>query len=66
MGGMGGDNLKLEEEVIVVLGEWGYLQGWDIVDRHHENEGVTASLGKWGCFLQDWNQWFLITTKRTG
>ena len=49
---MGGDNLKLEEEVIVVLGEWGYLQGWDIVDCHQENERVTASLGKWGCFLQ--------------
>ena len=54
MGGMGGDDLKLEEEVIVVLGEWGYLQGWNIVDRHHKNEGVTASLGKWGCFLQGW------------
>ena len=52
MGGIGGDDLKLEEEVIVVLGEWGYLQGWDIVDHRHKNEGVTASLEKWGCFLQ--------------
>ena len=40
MGGMGGDDLKLEEEVIIVLGEWGYLQEWD--------------------------QWFAVTTKRTG
>ena len=45
---MGGDDLKLEEEVIVVLGEWGYLHGWDFVDCHHEIEGVTACLGKWG------------------
>ena len=46
----GGDNLKLEEKVIAVLGEWGYLQGWDFVDHHHENKGVTACLGEWGCF----------------
>ena len=55
MGGMGGDDLKLEEEVIVVLGEWGYLQGWDFVDHHHKKEGVTACLGEWGCFLQGWD-----------
>ena len=55
MGGIGRDDLKLEEEVIIVLGELGYLQGWDFVDCCHENEGVTASLGKWGCFLQGWD-----------
>ena len=55
MGRIGGDNLKVEEEVIAVLGEWGYLQGWDFVDHHHENEGVIAALGEWGRFLQAWD-----------
>ena len=55
MGGIGGDDLKLEEEVIAVLGEWSYLQGWDFVDRRHENEGVMAVPGEWGCFLQRWD-----------
>ena len=39
MGGMGGDNLNLEEEVIIVLGEWGYLQGWDFVDHSQKMKG---------------------------
>ena len=51
----GGDNLKLEEEVIAVLGEWCcFLQGWDLVECHHEKEGVTAALEEWGSFLQAW------------
>ena len=66
MGGIGGDDLKLEEEVIIVLGEWGYLQGWDFVDHCHKNEGVTACLGEWGCFLQGWDLLFAIGTKRMG
>ena len=49
---MGGDNFKLGEEVIAVLGGWGcYLQ----VDHCGLNQGVIAALGEWGCFLQGWD-----------
>ena len=56
VGGIGGEDLKLGEEVIAVLGEWGcFLQGWDLVDCCHEKEWVIAALGEWGCFLQAWS-----------
>ena len=51
----GGDDLNVGEEVTAVLGEWGcFLQGWDLVDRRHEIEGVIAALGEWDCFLRAW------------
>ena len=55
MGGMGGGQFKTRGGGNHSSGGMGYLQGWDFVDCHHENEGVTASPGKWGCFLQGWD-----------
>ena len=56
MGGIGGGRFKTKGGGNHSSGGMGVSAGrWDFVDHCHENEGVTACLGEWGCILQGWD-----------